>query len=75
MQGVSEADGAWLRARAAQFTPGANTILITHLPNIMRAFPDHAAGIDDGDALVFGPDGKGGATLIARIEIAQWPAF
>jgi hypothetical protein len=27
----------------------------------------------DGDALVFGPDGKGGAMLVARVTIAEWP--
>ena len=75
MQGVTDADGAWLRARAAQFAPGTTTVLVTHLPNIMRAFPDHADGIADGDALVFGPDGKGGATLIAVVKIGQWPAL
>jgi phosphohistidine phosphatase SixA len=75
MQGVTEADGAWLRTRAAQFSSGSNTFLVTHLPNIMRAFPDHAAGVADGDALVFGPDGKGGANLVALVKIAQWPAF
>jgi phosphohistidine phosphatase SixA len=75
MQGVTEADGAWLRTRAAQFSSGSNTFLVTHLPNIMRAFPEHAADVGDGDALVFGPDGKGGATLVAFVKIAQWHAF
>jgi hypothetical protein len=41
----------------------------------MRAFLDHAADVGDGDALVFGPDGKGGARLVTFIKIAQWPAF
>jgi hypothetical protein len=41
----------------------------------MRAFPEHAADVGDGDALVFGPDGKGGATLVAFVKIAQWHAF
>ena len=52
---------------------GTNTILVTHLPNITRAFPQYSTGVDDGDALVFGPDGKGGATLVGRVEIADWP--
>jgi phosphohistidine phosphatase SixA len=73
MQGVSEADGAWLRNRVMQFPAGTNTILVTHLPNIRRAFPQHASGMGDGDALVFGPDGKGGAMLVARVTIAEWP--
>lgn len=74
MQGVTEADGAWLRNRVTQFPSGANTILVTHLPNITRAFPQFASGVDDGDALVFGPSGNG-ATVVARIEVADWPTL
>ena len=29
----------------------------------------------DGEALVLGPDGKGGATLVARIKIEEWPGM
>jgi phosphohistidine phosphatase SixA len=72
MQGVTEADGAWLRNRVMQFPSGTNTILVTHLPNITRAFPEAAAGVDDGDALVFGPGGSG-AIVVGRIEVADWP--
>ena len=73
MQGVTDEDGAWLRQRVTQFPAGTNTILVTHLPNITRAFPQYSTGVDDGDALVLGPDGKGGATLVGRVEIADWP--
>lgn len=72
MQGVTEKEGAWLRSRVQELPAGTNTILVTHLPNITRAFPDHAAGVDDGDALVFAP-GTDGATLVGRIKIADWP--
>jgi phosphohistidine phosphatase SixA len=75
MQGVTETEGAWLRERVTQFPVGSNTILVTHLPNITRAFPQHATGIEDGDALVFGPDGKGGATVVGRVKIAEWPGL
>ena len=75
MQGVTEADGAWLRSRVMQFPAGTNTILVTHLPNIMRAFPQHASGVGDGDTLVFGPDGQGGAMRVARVTIAEWPTL
>ncbi len=74
MQGVTEADGAWLRNRVTQFPSGTNTILVTHLPNITRAFPQFVSGVDDGDALVFGPSGNG-ATVVARIEVADWPTL
>ena len=75
MQGVSDADGAWLRSKVLPPSTATNTILITHLPNITRAFPEHASGIVDGDALVFSGDGKGGATMVGVIRIAEWPAF
>jgi phosphohistidine phosphatase SixA len=74
MQGGTEAQAAWLRKRVTQFPSGSNTILVTHFPNIRDAFPQ-ASGVDDGEALVFGPDGKGGATLVARIKIEQWPGL
>jgi phosphohistidine phosphatase SixA len=71
MQGGTEAQAAWLRKRVTQFPSGSNTFLVTHFPNIRDAFPQ-ASGVDDGEALVFGPDGKGGAALLARIKIEQW---
>jgi phosphohistidine phosphatase SixA len=74
MQGGTEAQAAWLRKRVTQFPSGSNTILVTHFPNIKDAFPQ-ASGVDDGEALVFGPDGKGGAALVARIKVEQWPAL
>jgi phosphohistidine phosphatase SixA len=74
MQGGTEAQAAWLRKRVTQFPSGSNTILVTHFPNIKDAFPQ-ASNVDDGEALVFGPDGKGGATLVARIKIEQWPVL
>ena len=75
MQGVSDADGAWLRSKVVPSSTATNTMLITHLPNITQAFPQYASGIADGDALVFSADGKGGATLVGVIKIAEWPAF
>jgi phosphohistidine phosphatase SixA len=74
MQGGTEAQAAWLRKRVTQFPSGSNTILVTHFPNIRDAFPQ-ASGVDDGEALIFGPDGKGGAALLARIKIEQWPGL
>jgi phosphohistidine phosphatase SixA len=73
MSGGTEAQAAWLRKRVTEFPKGTNTILVTHFPNISRAFPSLAAGIADGEALIFGPDGKGGATLVARVKIEEWP--
>lgn len=72
MQGVTDGDAAFIRQLVLEPAGVANTILVTHLPNITRAFPDHAQGVDDGDALVFRPE-KGAATLVGRIKVADWP--
>jgi hypothetical protein len=37
------------------------------------AFPQFTKDLMDGEALVFGPDGKGGAAVVARIRIEEWP--
>ena len=73
MQGVAESQLAWLRKKVTQFPMGSNTILVTHQPNIAGAFPQWVSSLSDGETLVLGPDGKGGATLVARIKIEQWP--
>jgi phosphohistidine phosphatase SixA len=71
MQGVTEADGAWLRERAMRLPKGTNTIIVTHMPNISRAFPDWGA-VTDGEVVVLGPDGKGGTRAAGRIKIEEW---
>jgi phosphohistidine phosphatase SixA len=73
MSGGTAAQAAWLRMRVTQFPSGGNTIMVTHFPNLTQAFPQWAAGVADGEALVLGPDGKGGAQLITRIKIEDWP--
>jgi len=72
MQVTTEAQAAWLKARVAQAPKGSNTLLVTHMPNISRAFPE-ATNVADGEALIFHPDGKGGAALVARVKIEDWP--
>jgi phosphohistidine phosphatase SixA len=65
---------AWLKNKIAEMPPaGHNTLLVTHMPNIVAAFPDIAAGLKDGETLVFKPDGHGHADLVARVEIGEWP--
>jgi len=73
MQGGTEAQAAWLQKQVTQFPASANTIIVTHFPNMTGAFPKLAAGVADGEALIFRSDGKGGATLVARIKIEEWP--
>src|SRR5262245_34700275 len=74
MQASTDAQAAWLQRKVAEAgAPGSNILVVTHMPNIARAFPQLASGVADGEALVFHPDGKGGATLVARVKIEEWP--
>ena len=74
MQAAGEARGAWLRARVAEPPPpGANIIIITHLPNIAAAYPQESTGLADGEAMIFHPGAGGGFT--GRIKIEDWPAL
>jgi len=73
MQVSTEGQAAWLRSRVTQFPARTNTFIVTHFPNMSRAFPQLAANLADGEALIFGPDGKGRATLVARVKIEEWP--
>jgi phosphohistidine phosphatase SixA len=72
MAGGTEAQAVWLQKRVTLFPAGTNTLAVTHLPNLTRAFPQLAVGMADGEALIFGPDGRGGAKLVARIKIEDW---
>jgi phosphohistidine phosphatase SixA len=73
MAGGTEAQAAWLQKIVTQFPAGTNTLVVTHFPNLTRAFPQQATGVEDGEALIFGPDGKGGAKVVARVKIEDWP--
>lgn len=66
--------GKWLRMEVATApAPHTDTLLVTHLPNISEAFPADVSGLQDGAALIFRPDGHGGAQLVARVAIEEWP--
>jgi hypothetical protein len=69
---VSEAQAAWLRDRAARLPKGTNTIIVTHAPNLQRAFPAWGA-VAQGEVVVVGPDSKGAAVVIGRIKMEEWP--
>jgi phosphohistidine phosphatase SixA len=63
-----------LRAQVALLPDaGTNTVIITHLPNIMDAFAMDAKDLAEGEALIYHPDGHGKATLVARVKIEDWP--
>jgi phosphohistidine phosphatase SixA len=68
MQGGTEAQAAWLQKKVQEFPKGTNTLIVTHMPNMSRAFPQSTERLEDGEALVFGPSG-----LVARIKIEEWP--
>src|SRR5687768_2209580 len=72
MQGVTEAQAAWLRTRAAQPPRAGNTLIVTHQPNLARAFPDWGAAVADGETVVLRPDGKGGTSVVGRVRIEDW---
>jgi phosphohistidine phosphatase SixA len=64
---------AWLRSKVAESpNAGTDTIIVTHFPNVNEAYPKDAAGLADGEALVFRPDGHGAASLVGRMRIEQW---
>ena len=70
---AADAEGrrsAFLREQV-QVAPaaGTNTLLITHFPNIQGAFGEVAAGVADGETLVFA---SGNRVPIGRVKIGQW---
>lgn len=68
MSGGTAAQAAWLQKRVVQLPKDTNTILITHQPNLVGAFPQIAQRVEDGEALIFGPN----TTLVARVKIGDW---
>jgi len=67
MQGATEAQAEWLRKRVTQLPAGTNTIIVTHMPNISRAFPAWGA-VADGEAVIV----QAGSQVVARIKIEEW---
>jgi Histidine phosphatase superfamily (branch 1) len=53
-----------LVARAPE--PGTNTLIVTPRPNILDAFGK--------DWSIFTADGRGGSTLLGRVQIGEWTA-
>src|SRR5215471_4775189 len=64
---------AALRTLAGTSPPaGTNVILVTHKPNILDAFGKDWFDVREGEASIFKPDGKGGYTLVARVQADDW---
>jgi phosphohistidine phosphatase SixA len=74
MQRMAEAHGAWLRDRAGRLPKGTNTIIVTHMPNITRAFPEWGA-VAEGEVVMVGSDGKRRTRAVGRIRIEDWPGL
>lgn len=73
MAATNQARANWLRQQVARKTQaGGNRLLITHGPNISAAFPEHAAGMSEGEALIFDPRGADGPVMVQRIRIGDW---
>jgi broad specificity phosphatase PhoE len=52
-------------------SPGTNTVLITHKPNIIDALGKDWFEVKEGEASIFRPD-NGRYTLVARVQMADW---
>ena len=68
MQGITDVQAEWLRERVMHLPAGSNTIIVTHMPNISRAFPAWGP-VEDGEAVIMGA----GSRVVGRIKIDDWP--
>ena len=73
MQGAVEREQTeWLQKKVKELPRGTNTLLVTHVPNVTAAFPGEVPAVLQGEALVFGADGRGGSRVVGRIKIEEW---
>ncbi len=54
---------------------GTTVIVVTHKPNIMEAFGKDWFEVRESEATIFRPQEGGGAVLVARVLIEEWPAI
>lgn len=54
---------------------GTTVIVVTHKPNILEAFGKDWFEVREGEATIFRPQEGGGAVLVARVLIEEWPAI
>lgn len=67
MSGGTEAQATWLRKKVTELPKGTNTLIVTHMPNMSRAFPESTSNLADGETVIFGPSG-----VVARVKIEEW---
>lgn len=72
MGDASARNAAWLREQVRSRPPTGNRVLITHGPNLSAAFPAESAGMEEGEMLVFDPEGNAGPAVVARIKSGDW---
>jgi hypothetical protein len=63
----------WLRRMVARQPPsGSNRLIVTQMPNIRAAYGRPAAALRAGGAMIFQPDGRGDAHMLAVMQIGDW---
>ncbi len=73
VQDKSGTRASWLKAKVGETPPaGKNTVIVTHYPNIVEAYPEAVKGLAEGEALILRPDGRGEAPIVARVKIDEW---
>ena len=55
--------------------PGTNTLVVTHKPNVIDAFGKDWFEVKEGESSVFRPDGNGGFSPVARVQMDAWSAL
>jgi phosphohistidine phosphatase SixA len=63
---------AFRKLLGAAPTPGTNTVLITHKPNIVDALGKDWFDVAEGEASIFRPV-NGTYQLVARVQMNEWP--
>jgi phosphohistidine phosphatase SixA len=72
MQGITEDQANWLRRKVAEVPSSGNTIMVTHQPNLSRAFSEWGSTVEDGETVIIRPDGRGGISVVGRIKTGAW---
>jgi phosphohistidine phosphatase SixA len=72
MQGVDESQATWLRQKVTEVPRSGNSLLVTHQPNLSRAFTDWGASVADGEMVVLKPNGGGAFAVVGRLPIHTW---
>jgi phosphohistidine phosphatase SixA len=73
MSAADNAQTAWLRQLVTRRIQNGNTVVITHFPNLQAAFPQYAADLADGEAMILKTGTNGDVQLLRRVHIEEWP--